>query len=92
MVRTRTIETRLGARYEHHCRNHLLEQCCRSPFLRFRFGRRDPHLADIASHVSENKDDTIRATKVSDDEVGLLMTRFNEMLEEIQKGGSPFAA
>ncbi len=43
------------------------------------------HLSDIASHVSENKDYAIRATKVSNDELGLLTTRFNEMLEEIQK-------
>lgn len=44
------------------------------------------HLSDIARNVSENKDYAIRATKVSNDEVGLLTVRFNEMLEEIQKG------
>ena len=42
------------------------------------------HLADIAQKVSAKKDYSIRAVKQSQDEMGLLTERFNEMLDHIQ--------
>jgi signal transduction histidine kinase len=42
------------------------------------------NLAKVAREVSEQKDYTTRATKTSNDEVGLLIDSFNEMLEQIQ--------
>jgi signal transduction histidine kinase len=42
------------------------------------------HLVRTARIVSERKDFSVRATRQSDDELGLLMTAFNEMLEQIQ--------
>jgi signal transduction histidine kinase len=42
-------------------------------------------LAASARQVSESKDFAIRATVVSDDELGLLTAAFNEMLSEIQQ-------
>jgi signal transduction histidine kinase len=42
-------------------------------------------LADAAQRVSETKDFAIRASVVSDDELGLLAGSFNEMLGEIQE-------
>jgi signal transduction histidine kinase len=41
-------------------------------------------LAKVASVVSENKDYQIRAVKQTNDEIGLLIHAFNEMLEQIQ--------
>lgn len=42
------------------------------------------HLAQIARNVSSKKDYSIRATSTSQDEVGTLITGFNEMLTQIQ--------
>ncbi|MGA2094041.1 MAG: CHASE sensor domain-containing protein [Sedimentisphaerales bacterium] len=42
------------------------------------------NLAKVAREVSEQKDYTTRASKTSNDEVGLLTDSFNEMLEQIQ--------
>jgi diguanylate cyclase (GGDEF)-like protein/PAS domain S-box-containing protein len=41
-------------------------------------------LADIACHVSEDKDYSIRAAKVGNDEVGTLIDSFNDMLSQIE--------
>jgi len=41
-------------------------------------------LTDTARTVSREKDFSLRAEKVSDDEIGLLVDRFNEMLDQIQ--------
>jgi PAS domain S-box-containing protein len=43
------------------------------------------HLADIANKVSNQKNYSIRATKIANDEMGLLVERFNEMLSGIQE-------
>jgi PAS domain S-box-containing protein len=45
-------------------------------------------LAQLAKVVSEKKDYSARAIKQSNDEVGLLISAFNEMLEQIQKRDS----
>ncbi|MBU1260027.1 MAG: PAS domain-containing protein [Planctomycetes bacterium] len=45
-------------------------------------------LAELAKAVSEKKDYSSRAMKQSNDEVGLLIDAFNEMLEQIQKRDS----
>ena len=42
------------------------------------------NLADVAKVVSEKKDYSTRAFSHSNDEVGLLITAFNDMLEQIQ--------
>ncbi len=42
-------------------------------------------MVGIMRIVSEEKDYSIRAEKQSDDEIGYLIDRFNEMLEQIQK-------
>ncbi len=42
-------------------------------------------LAEVAKAVSEEKDYSTRAVKQSNDEVGLLIGSFNEMLEQIQQ-------
>ncbi len=42
------------------------------------------HLAEVADHVSTHKDYSTRIEKVSQDEVGHLIERFNEMLVHIQ--------
>ncbi len=42
-------------------------------------------LAEVAKAVSEEKDYSTRAVKQSNDEVGLLIGAFNEMLEQIQQ-------
>jgi signal transduction histidine kinase len=42
------------------------------------------NLADVAKVISEKKDYSTRAVKSSNDEVGLLIDAFNEMLEQIQ--------
>ncbi len=42
-------------------------------------------LAQAAGEVSEEKDYSIRATKSSSDEIGFLIDRFNEMLQQIQE-------
>ena len=42
-------------------------------------------LAEVAKAVSEKKDYSTRAVKQSNDEVGLLIGAFNEMLEQIQQ-------
>ncbi len=41
------------------------------------------NLAETASRVSAENNYTIRATKQNDDELGLLVDRFNEMMEQI---------
>lgn len=41
-------------------------------------------LAETAGLVSSRQDYTIRATKLADDEIGLLVERFNEMLDQIR--------
>ena len=46
------------------------------------------NLADLANNISEKKDYTARAKKETNDEVGLLIDAFNEMLEQIQKRDS----
>lgn len=46
------------------------------------------HLAQIAKQVSEKKDFSLRAVKNSDDELGFLTERFNEMLAQIQERDS----
>jgi PAS domain S-box-containing protein len=43
------------------------------------------HLADTANQVAQQKNYSIRATKVSSDEMGQLIDRFNEMLTGIQE-------
>ena len=43
------------------------------------------HLSKIAKEVSEMKDYSIRAVKESDDELGVLINGFNEMLTQIQQ-------
>ncbi len=43
------------------------------------------NLADVARKVSEAEDYSARAVKRGNDEVGLLINAFNEMLEQIQK-------
>ena len=42
------------------------------------------HLVRIAKNVSSKKDYSLRAIKKSNDELGLLVEGFNEMLSEIQ--------
>jgi signal transduction histidine kinase/DNA-binding response OmpR family regulator len=42
-------------------------------------------LAQTASQVSTRKDYSLRATKQTNDEIGFLIDRFNEMLAQIQK-------
>ena len=42
-------------------------------------------LAETAQRVSESRDYSVRASVVSDDELGLLTDAFNEMLNEIQQ-------
>ncbi len=42
-------------------------------------------LADVAGYVSENKDYSARAVSRSNDEIGLLINTFNQMLEQIQQ-------
>lgn len=43
------------------------------------------HLAEIANKVANQKNYSIRATKTSEDEMGQLIERFNEMLSGIQE-------
>src|SRR5205085_10439725 len=43
------------------------------------------HLAEIANKVANQKNYSIRATKTSNDEMGVLIERFNEMLNGIQE-------
>lgn len=43
------------------------------------------NLAEVAKEVSEKKDYSTRAIKQTNDEVGLLINAFNEMLEQIQQ-------
>jgi signal transduction histidine kinase/DNA-binding NarL/FixJ family response regulator/HPt (histidine-containing phosphotransfer) domain-containing protein len=50
------------------------------------------HLAQTARVVSTDRNYSVRATKTSDDELGLLMVGFNEMLDEIQKRDTELAA
>jgi len=45
-------------------------------------------LAEVAKAVSEKDDYTARAVKKSNDEIGLLIDAFNEMLEQIQQRDS----
>ena len=42
------------------------------------------HLAEIASRVSARRDYSVRATKRGNDEIGVLVDSFNEMLGQIQ--------
>lgn len=50
------------------------------------------HLADVARFVAENKQYTIRAEPSGNDEVGLLIRTFNEMLEQIQERDAALTA
>lgn len=43
------------------------------------------YLADVASHVSTHKNYAVRAVNPCTDELGLLINRFNDMLEQIQE-------
>jgi len=43
------------------------------------------HLTDMAKQVSSRKDYTVRVTKFSNDELGVLADEFNEMLNRIQQ-------
>jgi signal transduction histidine kinase/DNA-binding response OmpR family regulator len=43
------------------------------------------HLADMAKLVSEKRDYSVRAVKHSNDELGVLIDEFNEMLAQIQQ-------
>jgi PAS domain S-box-containing protein len=43
------------------------------------------HLADVAKHVSVNREYEVRASKSSRDEVGFLVDQFNEMLAQIHE-------
>ena len=42
------------------------------------------HLAEVETRVSQEKDFSLRATKEADDELGLLIDGFNDMLVQIQ--------
>lgn len=42
-------------------------------------------LAGVVAHVSDRRDYAIRATRTTDDEVGLLVSGFNTMLAEIER-------
>jgi signal transduction histidine kinase len=57
----------------------LLQKIVSGPILR---------LAKVAKAVSEKKDYTTRAVKKTNDEVGLLIDAFNQMLEQIQQRNS----
>src|SRR4051794_15126455 len=50
------------------------------------------HLARTARVVSAERNYTVRAVRTSDDELGLLMDGFNEMLEQIQQRDTELAA
>jgi signal transduction histidine kinase len=43
------------------------------------------HLAEVSNKVAEKRDYSIRATKNSDDELGVLIDQYNDMLAQIQK-------
>ncbi|MBI3932741.1 MAG: response regulator [Acidobacteria bacterium] len=43
------------------------------------------HLAEVETRVSREKDFNLRAVKTADDELGLLIDGFNEMLDQIQQ-------
>jgi HAMP domain-containing protein len=43
------------------------------------------HLVDVETRVSRQQDFTLRATKQAEDELGLLIDNFNEMLGQIQQ-------
>jgi two-component system sensor kinase FixL len=43
------------------------------------------YVAEVSKYVSEKKDYSVRAKKHSNDEVGLLIDAFNDMLEQIQQ-------
>lgn len=43
------------------------------------------NLAELAKAVSERRDYAVRGTKTSNDEIGLLIDAFNEMLDQIQQ-------
>ena len=53
--------------------------------LRRRFLSPILHLANIAEHVTDSNDYTLRAKELSDDEVGQLSANFNSMLETIEQ-------
>jgi len=55
-----------------------------SPQLRKPIAKPILALADVARSVAEKKDYSVRATKRSEDEVGLLTDAFNQMLGEIE--------
>jgi signal transduction histidine kinase/ActR/RegA family two-component response regulator len=50
------------------------------------------HLVDAARAVSDRKDYSIRATKHSDDELGVLVESFNEMLTQVETRTSQLQA
>jgi signal transduction histidine kinase len=43
------------------------------------------HLVQVASEVSHERDYSVRAVKLAEDELGLLIDAFNEMLSQIQR-------
>ena len=43
------------------------------------------HLSEISNKVAEKRDYSLRAMKKSDDELGLLIDQYNDMLAQIQK-------
>jgi len=43
------------------------------------------HLSEVSNQVADKRNYGLRATKKSDDELGVLIDQFNEMLEQIQK-------
>src|SRR5439155_2131121 len=56
-----------------------------SAFFQRRISRPILTLADVAQVVSSRKDDSVRARKTTDDELGTLTDAFNAMLTEIQE-------
>lgn len=60
--------------------------------LQRRISRPIVALAQTASAISDRRDYSIRALKLSDDELGLLTDSFNNMLEKIQDGDSALRA
>ena len=61
-----------------------LRSCCRPGFSGS--SRARSAAADTALSVSSRANDSIRARKRSDDEIGLLFDQFNSMLDRIQQG------
>ncbi len=54
-------------------------------FLSNHISRPIRHLADVSNHVALKRDYRLRAQKQSEDELGVLIDRYNQMLTQIQK-------